>query len=285
MPCTISEGLSKDTKIFRYMDLAKFLSLIHQKYLFFAKSSSYEDGLEGMPTDLDSLIGGGAIDRLDYLANYLLPSFFAADNKSSEQRELKRQEVLSRFNERTINTVLGPLQASTQKTYSAVFEKVAQWVDISCWHTDASNIESMAMWKIYGAGEAAVCIESTLADVIASLDFPDDMMVHAGKVTYLDYKNNYVGNDDPLKVYFHKSKYYEFEKELRIVVYPSTPIDVWADRVAPGTKVNVNPTRMVHSVMVSPASSSWFHELITQIMNEAGFDVSVKKSEIPFRRP
>lgn len=284
MTCIIGKGLNKDIKIYRYMDLAKFLSLIHQKYIFFAKSSSYEDGLEGMPTNFDSLVGGGTIDRLDYFANYLLPSFFSQDDKGAEQREIKRQEVLAKFNERTISTVFGSLQAPTHMTYAGVFEKAAQWVDISCWHTDASNVESMAMWKIYGAGDAAVCIESTLADVISSLDFPSTMVCHADRVTYLDYKKDYIGDDDPSKIYFHKSKYYEFEKEVRIVIYPSTGVDVWADRGGPGTKVSVNPMQMIHAVMVSPASSSWFHELITQIMSEAGFKVPVKKSEIPFRR-
>lgn len=38
MAYTVAPGLSLDTKVYRYMELAKFLSLIHQHHLFFCQS-------------------------------------------------------------------------------------------------------------------------------------------------------------------------------------------------------------------------------------------------------
>lgn len=40
MAYTVAPELSPNTKVYRYMELAKFLSLIHQNYLFFARASS-----------------------------------------------------------------------------------------------------------------------------------------------------------------------------------------------------------------------------------------------------
>ncbi|WP_449432307.1 hypothetical protein [Pseudomonas putida] len=285
MPYIKNDDLDEGIKVYRYMDLAKFLSLIHQKYLFFAKASSYEDGLEGMPTQLDEFMGSGVAEHLDHVVNYLLPRFDRdIDPDALQKKNIAIAEFERRQAERTVSTVLGPVLAKDYASHSAIFEAVSEWVDVSCWHTDINGAESMAMWKIYGAGEAAVCIESTLADVVAAMEIPSDMSVHSGKVSYLDYKNEFVGIDDPLRVYFCKSKFYEFEKELRIVMYPISKSKPLARREGAGTMVKVDPRRLINSVMVSPASSSWFHDLILQVVKGAGLDAAVSKSKIPFRR-
>lgn len=157
-------------------------------------------------------------------------------------------------------------------------------MDVSCWHTDAGGAESMAMWKIYGAGAAAVCVQSTLSTVIEAMRIPDQMIVHAGIVTYLDYQNDYVGNEDPKQVYFQKSRPYAFEKEVRLIMYPSAFIDPRQPRLEPGSKVMVDAKHLMQSVLISPAASTWFQELIEVVLREAGFAVPVKSSKIPYRR-
>jgi hypothetical protein len=285
MPYFPDPALSQDVKIFRYMDLPKFLSLIHQKYLFFAKASSYEDSLEGMPTNLDSFVGSGMADMLELVANNLWPS--AGSDRSDAQALRKNELAISagkaRFKERTVGTVLGPVRAEDFLSHSAIFAAVSNWVDVSCWHTDVRDVESMAMWKIYGGGATAVCIESTLRAVTESMTIPDDLAMHAGAVSYFDYQNAYVGTDDPLSVYFQKSHFYEYEKELRIVVHPLAQVDPRTERAEPGRKIEMDPKKLIRSVLVSPASSAWFHELIELVLKEAGFDTLVTKSKIPFR--
>ncbi|UZS69576.1 hypothetical protein [Pseudomonas syringae] len=278
--------LSQDVKIFRYMDLPKFLSLIHQKYLFFAKASSYEDSLEGMPTNLDSFLGSGAAEMLDHVVNNLWPSPVSDENKYqvAQEKKLAAADAKANFQERTVSTVLGHVRAEDYPSHLAIFTAVSNWVDVSCWHTDVSNAESMAMWKIYGGGSAAVCVESTLGALIGAMTLPNDVVMHTGIVNYLDYQNACVGIDDPLRVYFQKSHFYEFEKELRIILYPAAHMDPRTLRPELGRKIAVAPKQLIQSVLVSPASSAWFHELIELILKEAGFDVLVSKSKIPFRR-
>lgn len=146
-----SENLRPETKVFRYMDLAKFLSLIHQKTIFFAKASSYEDSLEGMPTELDNFLGSESAELLDITVNSLFANFgLHADEEARKKEREKVKEARFKHESRTVNTIFGPLKASEKFGYSSIIKAVSNWVDVSCWHTDASDVESMAMWKIYG---------------------------------------------------------------------------------------------------------------------------------------
>lgn len=285
MPYINNENLNLDTKVFRYMDLAKFLSLIHQKTIFFARASSYEDSLEGMPTELDEYLEGDLAELLDVALNSLWPSM--SPDTSEEGRREKEDAIKkakSNSENRTIKTIFGPQKASEFADYSSVQKAVSNWVDVSCWHTDASDVESMAMWKIYGGGAASVCVESTVGEVIRSMSIAPEINVYAGVVSYIDYRNDYVGVDEPLKFFFNKSKYYAFEKELRFVLHPTLLKDLNAPRNEFGTSVGVDPMVLIKGVMVSPAASQWFFDLIELVMKDSGYSVPVSRSKIPLRR-
>ncbi|WP_339429601.1 hypothetical protein [Pseudomonas taetrolens] len=284
MSYKINPGLSAETKVFRYMDLAKFLSLIHQKTIFFAKASSYEDSLEGMPTELDRFLGSESAELLDVTINLMWAGL--ATDVDDEIRKRNREEAnrakLDHEN-RNVNTIFGPLKTAQDFGYSSIVKAVSNWVDISCWHTDASDVESMAMWKIYGGGSASVCVESTVGDVLSAMSIPPELNVIAGVVTYIDYQKDYVGIDEPIRFFFNKSKHYEFEKELRFVLRSVQVDDVKASRVQPGTSVAVDPKVLIKGVMVSPTASNWFVELIGLVMRSSGYSVTVSKSKISVR--
>lgn len=285
MPYINNENLNIDTKVFRYMDLAKFLSLIHQKTIFFARASSYEDSLEGMPTELDEYLGSDLAELLDVALNSSWPSM---SPDTSEEGRRKKEDAIkkakSNYENRTIKTIFGPQKASQFADYSSVQKAVSNWVDVSCWHTDASDVESMAMWKIYGGGSASVCVESTVGEVIRSMSIAPELNVYAGVVSYIDYRNDYVGVDEPLKFFFNKSKYYAFEKELRFVLHSTLLKDLNVPRNEFGTSVDVDPMVLIKGVMVSPAASQWFFDLIELVMKDSGYSVPVSRSKIPLRK-
>lgn len=278
------EELSPETKVFRYMDLAKFLSLIHQKTIFFAKASSYEDSLEGMPTDLDSFLGSESATLLGMAINSMVANFsFDKDDAARKRKQAEVVEAKLQYDCRTVSTVFGPMKTSKDFDYSSIIKATSNFVDISCWNTDASEIESMAMWKIYGGGSASVCVESTLGNVLSSMSAPRGFNIYTGLVSYLDYKKDFIGIDDPIKFFFNKSKLYEFEKELRFVLCPVLLEDVKAPRVQFGTSVTVDPKVLIKGVMVSPAASTWFFDLIELVMKDSGYSVPVSRSKIPLR--
>lgn len=71
------------------------------------------------------------------------------------------------------------------------------------------------MWKTYGGGSAAVCVESTVEDVRRAMDVPSGFNLNVGLVSYIDYRKDYIGVDEPIRFFFSKSKYYDFEKAPR----------------------------------------------------------------------
>lgn len=280
-----SENLKPETKVFRYMDLAKFLSLIHQKAIFFAKASSYEDSLEGMPTELDNFLGSESAELLDITVNSIFASLaLHVDEEVRKREQEKFKDAKFKYLNRTVNTIFGPLKVSENFGYSSIIKAVSNWVDISCWHTDASDVESMAMWKIYGGGSAAVCVESTVEDVRRAMDVPSGFNLNVGLVSYIDYIKDYIGVDEPIRFFFNKSKYYDFEKELRFVLHPALVEDVKEPRFKLGTSVDVDPKVLIKGVMVSPAVSTWFFDLIELVMKDSGYSVPVSRSKIPLRK-
>ena len=285
MPYINNENLNPATKVFRYMDLAKFLSLIHQKTIFFARASSYEDSLEGMPTDLDECLGSDFSELLDVALN---SSWSSTSPDTSEEGRRKKEDETNKaklnYENRMIKTIFGPQKASEFSDYSSVQKAVSNWVDVSCWHTDASDVESMAMWKIYGGGSASVCVESTVGEVIHSMNITPEYNVYSGVVSYIDYRNDYVGVDEPLRFFFNKSKYYAFEKELRFVLHSTLLKDLNMPRSELGTSVDVDPRILIKGVMVSPTASKWFFDLIALVMKDSGYSVPVSRSKIPLRK-
>lgn len=115
------------------------------------------------------------------------------------------------------------------------------------------------------------------------MSVPSGFNLSVGSVSYLDYKKDYIGIDEPIKFFFNKSKYYDFEKELRFVLHPVLVEDVKAPRVQFGTSVTVDPKILIKGVMVSPAASTWFFDLIELVMKDSGYSVPVSRSKIPLR--
>ena len=115
------------------------------------------------------------------------------------------------------------------------------------------------------------------------MSVPSGFNLSVGSVSYLDYKKDYIGIDEPIKFFFNKSKYYDFEKELRFVLHPTLLKDLNAPRNEYGTSVGVDPRVLIKGVLVSPAASKWFFDLIELVMKDSGYSVPVSRSKIPLR--
>ncbi|MFA1012252.1 MULTISPECIES: DUF2971 domain-containing protein [Pseudomonas syringae group] len=237
-----------------------------------------------MPTVLDDFVGSDVSVLLDVSINSLW-SKFSPEAKEEEAKEkvLAIQNARLSYESRTVKTIFGHQPASSFSDNKSVFRAVSNWVDISCWHTDSADVESMAMWKIYGGSAASVCVESTVGALVNSMIIPAGLEVHAGKVSYVDYEKDYIGVDDPLQFFFNKSKHYEFEKEFRFVLHPNKLESLLSARAEFGTSIPVEPKSVIESVVVSPAATDWFFDLINLIMKDAGYSVNIARSKIPLR--
>ncbi|WP_313229941.1 hypothetical protein [Sphingobium yanoikuyae] len=145
------EPSDKSIGLWRYMDLAKFMSLLEGSSLYFARADKLGDPFEGsVPTSnvtmYDQLIADDELRKRVY-----------PDMDSDGIRHMREQIAASR-------------------------RQMAQKMFVSCCH--ASNHESAAMWSIYSKIDESIAVRTSYSKLNEALP----SQVYLGKVNYIDYQ-------------------------------------------------------------------------------------------------
>ncbi len=186
-----------DGKIWRYTDLAKFVSLLVTESLYFACPSEFDDPYEGFVPrshiEAYSKIFQNIVDQQVSARNQLIAQFPA----SKELQELLDKSL-----------------AKLKKDLSTAHRKAGLKFGISCWHINEH--ESAAMWKLYSASGPCIAIESTIGQLKISLNSRTDL--HIDRVRYMDFDKDPIEKGHKHYGLFLKRKSFEHEKELRATV-------------------------------------------------------------------
>jgi hypothetical protein len=133
MPVTdwnpILEACPNDAKLWRYLDLSRFLDLVTQKVLYFSRLREFDDKWEGVITQEQA------------------ESWFALQTEWG----LKN----------------GGNVEQTSKEIKQALIKTNDHFRVSCWHQNEA--ESVAMWKLYTRGSGGVAIQTTSERLATSL--------------------------------------------------------------------------------------------------------------------
>jgi hypothetical protein len=167
----------RNAKIWRYMDLAKYLYFITYKSLFFSRIDKLDDPYEGSFPKIDKAKDLGWIESL------------ALGEKAM------RQELIEKM-----------------KADDAKISKNMQKDNfLNCWHMN--EYESMAMWRLYGEQNKSIAIQSTYEKLHNAVT----EYVTLGLVEYIDYEKDtmFEGKQYGAPIFFFKRKAFEFEHELR----------------------------------------------------------------------
>ncbi|WP_100636500.1 DUF2971 domain-containing protein [Marinomonas sp. ef1] len=272
------EPLDNETELQKYMDFSKFVHLLDSNKLFLSKTSNFEDNLEGGLTPTFSFIKNGSAAAL----NQLIDAWPSASPLTPEEKlEKKKREKAYEQSEkdRTISTAFGEFPASDHD-FNHLYQKHTEWIDVSCWH--ANDSESMAMWKIYGGGINSVCIISSVEKLSAAIIKPNNKEITISKIHYIDHENDHFKNEHPLSPLLHKSKFYTFENEVRLIAYnPNEKILEERKKDDVGTLLEVDLNTLIIEVRVAPDAPNWFFELVRSITQDKyGLKVEVNKSKI-----
>lgn len=154
---------------------------------------------------------------------------------------------------------------------------------INCWVM--SDVELFLMWNTYSSLDKGIAVKSTVGNIIDSLDPNDKRPVFISDVKYIDYTNDFTfdkagGSANLLARYFCKSRYFQQEKELRLVYY-----DYQAklnDDIV-GLKINVSLETLIEEIWVAPQATEWFKDLIKTELKLHRIDKPVKTSQITTR--
>jgi hypothetical protein len=151
---------------------------------------------------------------------------------------------------------------------------------VNCWNCDV--VESYALWKIYLDNNSdGVAIETRVSNLKNCFkSFPEDVLI--GKISY-DSNFNFGSR---LFAATTKRSQFSYEKEVR-VIYEKIPLDengnpeVKIPPLQSGYYIPIDLQVLFGKVIVSPFSSSWFHDLVRGIMNKYGYThIEVDKSTL-----
>lgn len=272
----IDKKIDSETRISRYMSFATFSSLITTRKMFFPALSTFSDKHEGSGTESDEIRSSGIMDVLKSASEYaraITAQLNEKEKKSEEELEKIEKETQQIFlkhkkivdTPRILETPFGDMQLNVENHYRKIMSAVRKWIDVSCWHKNID--ESLAMWKIYGGSAEAVCLNSTVGALNSSIIIGSEIQMRISEVKYIDYQDYEFDKTDVLASALHKQKPYDYEKEIRAVIW-NDRVNIFEPRNASGRLVDINLETLMQSVRLSPAAQPWFKNLVeTSIEN------------------
>jgi hypothetical protein len=232
-----------ENKVWRYVDFAKFVSLLQSESLYFAspKVLKEQDKWEAAyPTRFITA-------TMNHFINAMTPF--------PSRRPKKRHAKLPQGFDPLLRVITRPVAAF-----------------VNCWHLNEA--ESDAMWKLYAGHGQSIAIRSTVKRLAESFsNCPDPVFL--GTIEYIDYDAEPPIWTNHLKPIVHKRLSFAHEQELRAVVVKKAPEE------SRGILVDVNIRALIETVFVSPQSPEWFVPLVTSVLAKYDFgDLPVMSSRL-----
>lgn len=235
------------SKLWRYMDFTKYVSLLSSRGIYFTRTDCFEDVFEGAK--------GLKKNKAKWDSHYL--EFFRSAIKNPPEGykcELSDSEV-----EEQARKILSELETNGEAHKKNTF--------VSCWHE--SEHESEAMWRLYSSFLAnAVAIRTSYQSLYASLG--RDSSISIGRIKYIDLKKHYTGVND---AFWRKRKSFEHEREVRALFWDFECQDL-------GKIVPCDLEVLIEEVFVSPKAPAWFARLVNDVNEKYGLTVKVSPSEL-----
>ena len=238
--------------IWRYMDLPKYMSMLQNRCLWFARArcttgDPHGDAHEGS-------IPAATVEARQHRLDHLGPPVEVLEHMGASDSRQAREE--------------------------------ANWTYLNCWHM--SKHESAAMWKIYGRSLECVAVLSSYQRLCEAL--PED--VHVGVVRYIDYDADFIEPNNSFAPFMHKQRAFEYEQEIRAVTragfLPRLQHEVrkWNKNgrpaveaePPPGKTVVVPLEKLIEAVYVGPLAPKWFFDIVTGVTAKYGLGVAVVRS-------
>ncbi len=238
----------KNYKIVKYMDLAKFVSLLHSKSLFFCRLDKLEDKYEGSSPKLN-------LEHNEYWYRQLY-----------EQKHLKTTNI----DESVAKNV------SVRKDMEAKFKSLNC---VCCWNK--YNSESYALWKIYSEINKGIMITSNINNLIKSFDTtPENILL--SEVRYINHETDLIETDNLNYPVIYKNIAYSYENELRLIhkveVGNGLVYDWGSEINSSGKQLNNNLEILIDEIILSPYSPKWFYDIVQDLTIKYNLNKKIKYS-------
>lgn len=233
----ITEKLSDDAILWRYMNVSKFISLLSDKSLWLARSDTFKDKREGifhqeMKLELDKIY-----------------------------EDLKTTEL--------INSV-GVQNADDFQNYLSINTY------INCWHkNDVENMvmweiygqteNSVAIKTTALKLKQSFDLEKVMEDAIE---------IALDEVSYEDH-DNARSKRNYRQPFFIKRPHFSFEQEVRLYLFARHART--RSEASAGHKISVDLASLIDEIYVHPDAEDWFLDAIKDLIEKYDIDAEVKK--------
>lgn len=248
-------------KVWRYVDLTKFLHILTSKTLFFPsidmlkRTDPYEGEfgpatLRGWDVDFSSM----SDEQVSQKAN---DARLSVDLASARKFLHMWPEILQQL-------------SRSSNAFTAV----------SCWH--CSPMESFGMWEVYLKGKPGVAIVTTaqkLENLAGTVQAPD---VKIGRVAYEDLNEKQIEFSIYAPV-FTKREYFAYEQELRISARVTPPPGI--PPAFGGMSVPIDPNSLISEIWLPPFADEWQATAISETIKIFGLSIPIRTSQISEKPP
>jgi hypothetical protein len=239
-------------KIWRYVDLAKFVGMLATGKLHFTCISDFKDPYEGwLPrsymkalTDLNRTY----LDQMRQTRDAIADHYPSIDPDKLDtvvqdaQRHLNMQQLF-----RETNSKFGAI----------------------CWHINEG--ESEAMWQLYGAAGSGIAIESTKDRLERALTGDG---IHIDAVRYMNFEDDPIEKGHRYLMPFIKRKSFEHERELRaIVMLPES---------GKGALMPCDMDTLIAKIHIAPGAPPFYADAVRYVIDRA--DAKITAPVMPSRQ-
>ena len=235
-------------KLWRYMDLAKFMSLLEDRTMYFARADKLGDPFE---------FAAGIAERQEAWDEHYKALFREAISTVPGRTEPPLEEELVRDAERLLREMRVGVEHERQRTFA------------NCWH--ANSVESEALWRLYcPPPQPGVVIQTTAEALEASLG--DHTDVEIGHVQYVDFKTAFAGLHERI---YTKRKSLAHEAEVRAVFKRMSMKDPPV-----GLMMATDLEQLVKMMVPSPFAPPWLHALLEKTLKRRDLILPLRQSEL-----
>jgi hypothetical protein len=229
-------------RVWRYLDLAKFIWLIENQKLYLSGVDSLNDSHEGatpkfLAADFDRQLLG--------VRQYQLLREFGSD-LGREKFKMELPQLIEQNRQMRIHR-----------------QKDRQHLYVNCWYL--GNPESEAMWRLYCPDNNGVAIQTSYRKLVKSIE--SDSELYIGRVTYIDYESQGFPLDNFFYPVMHKRISFAHEQEVRLVKV-RVP-DNWGtpQEICPrGLAVDWPLEPTIEAIYVAPYAPEYFYDVVRTII-------------------
>lgn len=227
-------------KIWRYMDLAKFISLISNKSLYFTNFEKFNDPYE-----------------------FYLPEIYNKSLNTIREENSKRVYEEAKRNIKKFENIDPEKYSIAMKTLDSILKdsllkqkniekEVKEKFGVSCWHIN--DYENEALWKIYTNQGQGIAIETSVKKLEQSLDYHRKIILD--KVRYENFDTCIFEKNHQNYWGYIKRKAFEYEKEYRAIVLLDE------EYFGKGCYIKADLNILIEKIHISPVMPKYFLDSI-----------------------